>query len=99
MIIFPEGTRSRGGDIKDPLPGVGMLAAKAGVPVVPAFIEGTDLAMPVGEKKICFFKPIRVNFSKPVFFEQPHSRSSLKTDYERFSQKVISDIKKIKSKK
>lgn len=98
LIIFPEGTRSRGGDIKDPLPGVSMLAAKAKVPVIPTFIEGTDNAMPVEKKKICFFKPISVQFSKPLFFTQKESNSNLKADYERFSQEIIAEIKKIKTK-
>lgn len=39
VIVFPEGTRSRTGQMLPPRPGVGMLARQAGVPVVPAYIE------------------------------------------------------------
>ncbi|MBI5867589.1 MAG: 1-acyl-sn-glycerol-3-phosphate acyltransferase [candidate division Zixibacteria bacterium] len=41
VIVFPEGTRSRTGQMLPPRPGVGMLARQAGVPVVPAYIVGS----------------------------------------------------------
>jgi 1-acyl-sn-glycerol-3-phosphate acyltransferase len=45
LVLFPEGTRSRSGKLGPGKPGVSMLAAEAGVPVVPAYIHGTrDLA-------------------------------------------------------
>jgi 1-acyl-sn-glycerol-3-phosphate acyltransferase len=41
VIVFPEGTRSRTGQMLAPRPGVGMLARQAAVPVVPACIDGS----------------------------------------------------------
>jgi 1-acyl-sn-glycerol-3-phosphate acyltransferase len=41
VIVFPEGTRSRSGQMLPPRPGVGMLARRAGVAVVPAHIDGS----------------------------------------------------------
>ena len=41
LLIFPEGTRSLDGKIRDARPGVGMMATAAGVPVVPAYVRGT----------------------------------------------------------
>jgi len=41
VIVFPEGTRSRTGQMLPPRPGVGMLARQVGVPVVPAHIDGS----------------------------------------------------------
>ena len=41
VIVFPEGTRSRTGQMLPPRPGVGMLARQAGVPVVPGHIDGS----------------------------------------------------------
>jgi 1-acyl-sn-glycerol-3-phosphate acyltransferase len=40
--IFPEGTRSKTGVLGDPEPGVALIAAKAGAPIVPAAIFGTN---------------------------------------------------------
>lgn len=42
LLIFPEGTRSNDGRPLPPKPGVGLLASKTGVPVLPAFLHGTD---------------------------------------------------------
>jgi long-chain acyl-CoA synthetase len=42
VLIFPEGKRTDAGEIKRFQPGVGMIAAKLGVPVVPVRLEGLD---------------------------------------------------------
>jgi len=42
VVIFPEGTRARGIDFLDPKPGIGLIARQALVPVVPAYLHGTD---------------------------------------------------------
>ena len=46
--IFPEGTRSRDGRPGEAKAGIGFLIIAAGVPVVPAFIDGTYSALPRG---------------------------------------------------
>ena len=40
ILIFPEGRRSENGEIDAFRPGVGMLASRLGIPVVPVRIEG-----------------------------------------------------------
>ena len=40
--IFPEGTRSKNGILGTAEPGVAMIAAKAGVPIIPAAIFGAN---------------------------------------------------------
>ena len=42
LLIFPEGTRSRGGGLLAGLPGVGLLARRSGVPLVTAAITRTE---------------------------------------------------------
>jgi long-chain acyl-CoA synthetase len=42
LLIFPEGRRTEKGEINRFLPGVGMIAARLDVPVVPVRIEGLD---------------------------------------------------------
>ncbi|MHC4660292.1 MAG: lysophospholipid acyltransferase family protein [Planctomycetota bacterium] len=48
LLIFPEGTRTRDGSLGEMKPGVALVAARAGVPVVPAVIDGAHKAWPRG---------------------------------------------------
>ena len=42
LLIFPEGKRTDKGEINRFLPGVGMIASRLGVPVVPVRLDGLD---------------------------------------------------------
>jgi 1-acyl-sn-glycerol-3-phosphate acyltransferase len=48
VLIFPEGTRSPDGNLQPGQPGIGMIVAKTGAPVVPARISGSYEAFPRG---------------------------------------------------
>lgn len=69
LALFPEGRRSTDGKIGEPEPGIGFLAAKTGVPVIPTFVSGTEKALPKGAKKI---KPHQVSvcFGKQILIER-----------------------------
>jgi 1-acyl-sn-glycerol-3-phosphate acyltransferase len=47
VLVFPEGTRSRDGQIRPALPGAAMVALVAGAPVLPVAISGTRDLNPV----------------------------------------------------
>lgn len=65
VSLFPEGTRSKDGTIRDPKAGVGYLAANAGVPIVPVLIKGSDKALPRYAVMIRL-KRIKVIAARPV---------------------------------
>jgi long-chain acyl-CoA synthetase len=46
ILIFPEGRRTEAGEIAPFQPGVGMIASRLGVPVVPVRLEGLDQVLP-----------------------------------------------------
>jgi len=46
FIVFPEGTRSRDGQMQPFKPGIGMLVAGTEIPVVPCTLSGTFAAWP-----------------------------------------------------
>lgn len=52
LIIFPEGTRMRDGDIHQFQPGVGMLAIRSGAPVIPVAIKGSDYLIRNGRPRL-----------------------------------------------
>jgi 1-acyl-sn-glycerol-3-phosphate acyltransferase len=68
LIIFPEGTRSKGDGIGDFKPGIGALTAGTRTPVVPCLIEGASAALPKG-RWIPRPRRVRVRVGEPLTFE------------------------------
>ncbi len=67
IMIFPEGTRSRDGDMRAFKPGAAMLSATSGVPCVPVALLGTHEAMPVGRFwPVSGRPPVRVLVGRPM---------------------------------
>lgn len=76
VLLFPEGTRGKGTEVGEGNTGVVFLARKACVPVVPAFVDGTERILPRGAK--CFRPaPVRVVFGEPLFFDDKKRRTDL----------------------
>lgn len=92
LVIFPEGGRSADGSLKDAKLGAGFLAYLAGVPVVPAFIKGSQRALPKHSKLI---RPerIAIYFGKPIFPETDIANKGKKESYQNFTQTVMEQIK------
>lgn len=94
LVMFPEGTRRSGPVVEDLREGVAYLALRAGVPVVPVGIGGSEEAMPRGSK---FPKPHRVTIvvGEPVVAEAagglPGRRASRRAMHE-FSEEVRSAV-------
>ena len=49
LILFPEGTRTRTGQMEDFKPGIGLLAAGTKIPIVPCYLSGAFEAWPKGK--------------------------------------------------
>jgi len=68
ILIFPEGRRTKEGEIAPFQPGVAMMAARLGVPVVPVRIDGLDRVLhPTW--KMARPGPVRVAFGAPLQLE------------------------------
>ncbi|MBE0664924.1 MAG: 1-acyl-sn-glycerol-3-phosphate acyltransferase, partial [Candidatus Aminicenantes bacterium] len=52
FLVFPEGTRSKDGRMRDFKKGSFLIALRAGVPVLPVKISGTHQLMPAGRKTV-----------------------------------------------
>jgi 1-acyl-sn-glycerol-3-phosphate acyltransferase len=48
--IFPEGTRSRTGQLLRGKRGAGLIARRSGVPIVPVALAGTEKVLPINEQ-------------------------------------------------
>jgi 1-acyl-sn-glycerol-3-phosphate acyltransferase len=67
VLMYPEGGRSRSGQLGEPKRGLGRLALESGAPVVPATIVGTQHAR--NWKRLNFPK-VTVLYGEPVRFEK-----------------------------
>jgi 1-acyl-sn-glycerol-3-phosphate acyltransferase len=65
VIIFPEGTRSRDGKLRDFKAGAMVLAIKSGVPIVPVAIIGTYAILPKG-KLLMNPGKVRIRVGRPI---------------------------------
>lgn len=81
VLLFPEGRRSRTGEMGKAKPGVGMLAYKARVPVIPVSILNSN--------RLNRFKKLRVCFGQPIF---PEPCKNEKERYQPFSDAVLASI-------
>ena len=52
LVMFPEGTRQSGPTVQPLFDGAAYVAVKAGVPIVPVGIGGSEMVMPKGKKFI-----------------------------------------------
>jgi 1-acyl-sn-glycerol-3-phosphate acyltransferase len=77
VLLFPEGQRSPDGKLKPLEGGVGLLAARTGAPVVPAFIHGTFQALP---RESTGYKPVKIilTFGDPIIVEKVEEGHSSK---------------------
>jgi 1-acyl-sn-glycerol-3-phosphate acyltransferase len=84
VLMFPEGTRGGGDELQEARAGIGMIAARAKVPIVPMRIFGTDRALPRGTS---FPRPARVEvkFGEPFTYPFP-------TDFEKLERDAVKAV-------
>lgn len=78
--VFPEGTRSHTGELLKPNLGAAMIAARAGVPMIPAAVIGTRGV----------FGKVKVRVGKPIDICKPGKCS--KSDLEKASDLIMEQI-------
>jgi 1-acyl-sn-glycerol-3-phosphate acyltransferase len=91
LLLFPEGTRTMGGQLGRGRAGVGFLARKSGVPVIPAYCLGTEKVLSKTSRR---FEPgqIIVWFGEPLMRHPGQEESD-----EDFSARVMENIQGLRS--
>lgn len=100
IVLFPEGTRTRDGQLQPARSGIGLMALKSGAPVVPVRVFGTFEAYGKGRR---FPRPhqVTVVYGQPMHFEaeraeaQACSRDRLKQIYQEVADKIMAEIAKL----
>jgi 1-acyl-sn-glycerol-3-phosphate acyltransferase len=65
LVLFPEGKRSKTGELLPFKQGAAMLAIRTGAPIVPVRLDGVDKALPKGSR-IPTAADVTVRFGKPI---------------------------------
>jgi 1-acyl-sn-glycerol-3-phosphate acyltransferase len=85
LIIYPEGTRSRTRTLAKAHPGMGMIALRTGVPVVPAAIAGS-------ERILKSFRPrVTISYGEPMVLT-PKGKKITREDIDDATEQVMRKI-------
>jgi len=74
-ILFPEGTRSRDGEVARFKSGIGMLVAGSKIPVVPCYLQGAHEALPP-HRSLPRPRKLVLRIGPPEAFEETENKSS-----------------------
>jgi 1-acyl-sn-glycerol-3-phosphate acyltransferase len=85
FIIFPEGTRSKTHTMAKGNPGLGMIALRSGVPVIPVAIWGSE----AGLKK--FGAKVTISYGEPLIFK-PKGKKITREDIQESTDEVMRRI-------
>lgn len=91
LLIFPEGTRTRTGELGPAEAGLAMLAHSNKVPVVPVYIAGTERAFSPRRPGFRVVRA-RITFGKPLFFEEEYARKGDRETLEAIGNRIMSEI-------
>ena len=95
VVFYPEGKRSEDGRLQQPKPGIGMVAVKAQVPIIPVLIEGTGQILPKRSRRLRFH-PVVIRFGPPL--DPPKFQEEQdKLTYTKISQAVMEGIQKLRN--
>ena len=90
VLVFPEGTRSKDGNLQPARAGVGLLIAKSLAPVVPVRVFGSHAALP--RSGGIRFVPITVVIGRPLFFTKQDLGADERAAYQVLSDRVMAAI-------
>jgi len=94
VVLFPEGTRSKDGNLQPGRAGIGLVIAKTGAPVLPMRIFGAFEAFPKNAK-MPQFSPVTVVIGEPLYFGAAELEAS-RDAYQLLGDRVMEAIAKLK---
>jgi 1-acyl-sn-glycerol-3-phosphate acyltransferase len=97
VLIFPEGTRGISGKLGEPVEGAGFIVHRTNVPVIPAFVKGTEIILPRNAKGIKRAK-VSVYFGKPLELSALRNLPRGRKTYKLIAQEIMRNIAELKEK-
>ena len=97
LCMFPEGTRSPDGTLQEAIGvGVALVASRAGVPIIPAVIRGTERAYPPGARFV-HWANISITFGRPIETALPDGEKANKEQLAELTRRVMSEIARMQA--
>ena len=93
IILFPEGTRSRSGDVGTGRPGAGLVALATHPQIIPVAIDGMQDILPIGEKRPKIGQRIYIRFGAPVDYSELIDEPRTKETAQALVDKVMVAIR------
>jgi 1-acyl-sn-glycerol-3-phosphate acyltransferase len=91
VVIFPEGVRTRTGQLSKGRPGIGRLVAKTRCAVLPGYIDGTLEALPIHARRVRLH-PVTVIYGQLLRFPHMTGISNKKDYYRHVVETVMRSI-------
>ncbi len=92
ILMFPQGTRSRNGELKELKTGLGFIALKSRSNIIPLYITGSS------NLGSCFFRrrKLEVRIGPPVWLNKDYKPEDRKNDYRIISSMVLEEMRMLK---
>lgn len=94
LVVFPEGTRRSGPVVEDMFEGAAYLACRAGVPLVPVGIGGSEAAMR-REHRLPRPSRIRIVIGTPVYPVASEGRSTSRRAVRELNERLRSELQRL----
>ena len=94
LVLFPEGTRQSGPIVQPLFDGAAYVAVKAGVPIIPVGIGGSERVMPKGSKMIYPRKCVLV-VGEPIFTPIDESGRVPRSAVKDVTSRLFDDLQRL----
>lgn len=91
VVLFPEGTRSKDGNLQPARAGIGFVIAKTLAPVLPMRIFGAFEAFPKGSRGLHLTR-VTVVIGEPIYFRWEEVEGGGRDIYQKLSDRVMESI-------
>ena len=91
LVVYPEGTRSKNGEVGAFRRGGVLFASSSGVPLIPVTLIGTGDIMPYGQYWIRYGRQVKVIISKPMEIGKVDRKEQFKFTAE-IRQKIVKNL-------
>lgn len=96
LILYPEGTRSPNGEMRTLKPGAALFTIELGLPVVPAYVEGTHRILPKG-CSVPRLGPVTVRFGETLALARPKPGQSPRNQRRNIIEQLSRSIRMLAS--